>query len=261
MRFPSFRLVIDGRVLTEQAITEAETFKARSIPRVSAAKVQAHIARGATLIVGSAEEHDQSVRSLIESLESELNERLSANLYFSPGGAEGFQVHYDTHDVVVLQLEGSKSWRLYEVTYEYPLHDQPYSTHPPPDTTPQSIRLMKGDALYVPRGLWHSARAEAGHPSLHLTIGIYRKTRIDLFEWLVNQMKHDPVLRSDLWQSGSLGELQYSLDIIRDRFSRYCTSDPKVLRQYLEWDQEQRKQTSDWLTVLPSSALADSEDR
>ena len=47
-------------------------------------------------------------------MEIALGQRLNVNAYmtFGPGGA--FAMHYDSHDVFVLQVHGSKHWFIYD---------------------------------------------------------------------------------------------------------------------------------------------------
>ena len=36
------------------------------------------------------------------------------NAYLSPPSARGLELHFDFHDVFVLQLDGAKRWRVWE---------------------------------------------------------------------------------------------------------------------------------------------------
>ena len=98
--------------------------------------------------------------------------------YLTPAGTQGFPPHYDDVEVFVLQLEGTKAWRLY---------DRPDTkTRPAADTTTEcsgaslgeptaEITLKKGDLLYLPRGVVHQALAQSDGHSLHLTFSTYQR--------------------------------------------------------------------------------------
>ncbi|MBX2815140.1 MAG: cupin domain-containing protein, partial [Saprospiraceae bacterium] len=81
--------------------------------------------------------------------------------------------------------------------------DDRLARHP---STPQYLTLVKGDLLYVPRGMYHSAQALSG-PSLHITIGIPCRTHIDFAHWMIDQLAHLPEMRKNLprhWLESSM---------------------------------------------------------
>lgn len=47
---------------------------------------------------------------------------MQANLYASWSVTEGFGVHWDDHDTVVIQLDGAKRWWIYGTTRPFPLY-------------------------------------------------------------------------------------------------------------------------------------------
>ena len=87
---------------------------------------------------------------------------MQANAYYTPRGSQGFAVHHDTHDVLVLQVAGEKRWLLYEPLLELPLKHQRYSQalgeHGEPT---DDLVLRAGDTLYLPRGWLHQAETSA----------------------------------------------------------------------------------------------------
>ena len=61
--------------------------------------------------------------------------------------------------------------------------------------------LRPGDALYLPRGWLHAARAQ-GAVSIHLTLGVHNWTRHGLAEQLaraaLEELRDDPAMRTSL---------------------------------------------------------------
>ena len=47
------------------------------------------------------------------------------NVYLTPPSSQGFTAHYDAHDVFILQIAGSKHWRLYDAPLRLPMESQP----------------------------------------------------------------------------------------------------------------------------------------
>lgn len=129
---------------------------------------------------------------------------VGSNVYITPAGAQGLPPHYDDVEVLILQLEGQKHWRLYEPTVplarEYSLEPESRIGAPTHD-----FILQAGDLLYFPRGTIHQADtpAGAGH-STHLTLSTYQNMSwgdllLDLMPGCVfDRMKTDCELRTGL---------------------------------------------------------------
>jgi ribosomal protein L16 Arg81 hydroxylase len=155
---------------------------------------------GATLIINNLDQLNPGVRALVSHLESELGVHAQANLYLTPGGAQGFAAHYDSHDVLLVQVLGQKQWRLYDSPAGLPLRGErfdPAATKPGERTA--ELLLQRGDVLYIPRGLMHDAVAVDDGPSMHVTIGLHawRWSEV-LLEALAAQSLVDPTLRAGL---------------------------------------------------------------
>ena len=79
-------------------------------------------------------------------------------------------------DVFILQLDGRKEWRLYDVPVKHPFMGHKVGRVPQGEPPAQAGRprmtltLEPGDMLYMPRGLVHEAATTDAAPSLHLTI-------------------------------------------------------------------------------------------
>ena len=111
-------------------------------------------------------------------LEEALGHGAQANAYWTPRGSQGFAVHHDTHDVLVLQVAGEKRWLLYDPVLELPLKHQRWSAElGDPGEPTEELVLRAGDTLYLPRGWPHQAET-SDTDSLHLTVGI------DAYTWL-----------------------------------------------------------------------------
>jgi ribosomal protein L16 Arg81 hydroxylase len=79
-----------------------------------------------------------------------------ANVCITPQNSSGFTPHYDTHEVLVLQIGGSKVWRIYDPPLKLPHRSQPFnaaSHRLPPRPRPRfELEMRPGDLLYLPRG-------------------------------------------------------------------------------------------------------------
>lgn len=146
------------------------------------------------------------IARLAEDIERTLRTRVQANLYASWTGTEGFGVHWDDHDTVVVQLDGSKHWRLYGTTRPFPLYRDVDQPDQPPQEPVADLVLNTGDVLYVPRGVWHAVAADQGTRSLHVTCGLQTHTPTDLVTWACEQLLGHEEWRRDLPQLASPAE-------------------------------------------------------
>jgi ribosomal protein L16 Arg81 hydroxylase len=135
-------------------------------------------ADGYTIVLDGVEQYVRTVGTIARSIEVELNFATQVNTYLTPPGQAGLVPHYDDHDVLILQIEGSKTWHLY-VGADLPPreiqrdNDKAVAVDGLP--VPTDVRLEAGDVLYVPRGRVHAAETNS-EPSIHLTVGIHAPT-------------------------------------------------------------------------------------
>ena len=88
-------------------------------------------------------------------MEIALGQKVWVNCYMTFGAGGAFAMHFDAHDVIVLQLQGSKHWFLYDEPEPAPLEDTPKLKPAPPREVAFETDLNAGDVLYVPRGTYH----------------------------------------------------------------------------------------------------------
>jgi ribosomal protein L16 Arg81 hydroxylase len=165
------------------------------------AGVRNDFADGYTIVVDGIEQYVRTVGQLARSLEVQLNFPTQVNTYVTPPESSGLVPHYDDHDVLILQLKGSKTWHLYLGADRPPREiqrDQDKAVALEGLPAPTDVRLEAGDVLYVPRGRVHSAQTHS-EPSIHLTIGIHAPTVLMLaIGALYSQSFHDDRLNARL---------------------------------------------------------------
>lgn len=166
---------------------------------VSPGRVQALCRQGATLMIHSAHDGDPALKRFAAALAAELGELLRIDLFYSPPRSSGVHAHYDREDVLVLQVEGEKEWRLNAPTVAAPLEMPDYDELARAPRRPEQIvRLRRGDLLHVPRGYWHST-ATTGEPSIHLSVRVACRLGSDLLEWALRALRAEsPRLRENL---------------------------------------------------------------
>lgn len=171
---PGFRLVHEKSPLPAQALDKLDEW----------------LGKGATLAINSVNQIDEVMKRFNYALGADLNTVINTNCYISCPAKQGFDNHFDEHDVFVLQTEGRKAWKVFQPTLTYPLHAQQLASKgAPPDVDPYiECVLSPGDVLFIPRGHWHYAIAET--PSVHLTIGPASRAGVEFLVWLSRQLMH-----------------------------------------------------------------------
>jgi ribosomal protein L16 Arg81 hydroxylase len=155
--------------------------------RISRATVAEEYLRGSTIILPQFHDSMFNLGEFCRALEEVLTCHMQTNIYLTPqpeaegDGNQGFPPHYDNHDVFVMQISGSKAWRIYGTAVETPFRGEQFELgrHEAGEVT-QSITLNAGDCLYLPRGIMHDAENVGAEPSLHITVGLITKTWADL---------------------------------------------------------------------------------
>ena len=171
---------------------------------------------GATLVLAQFHEMHAPLMRFCRGLEQVFLHGVQANIYLTPPGAQGFRVHYDTHDVLVLQVQGEKRWRLWsDQPVPYPTRRTPWPGDIEPQGEPETRMLRAGETLYVPRGVLHDAAAQEGdEPSLHITVGLMDPSFASVLRLAVDLLEErEPALRRSFptWRlaegPGALAEL------------------------------------------------------
>ncbi|MEM7121672.1 MAG: cupin domain-containing protein [Pseudomonadota bacterium] len=211
----------DMRVVDSEEPVKNEDFM--SGREVDVAKVFALFGAGASVVFERLDGKWPPLRHLCRGIEQELRQPAQANVYLTPGSrhgrqserAQGLKRHYDTHDVIVLQTGGSKTWRLYDKGRELPLKDE--KPNPPDYAEMEPVRtfeLKTGDTLYIPRGVVHEAEATE-ETSLHVTLGILSYTWKDLLIQAVDDLvRQDATFRRALPFADSRGKEALFEDVV-----------------------------------------------
>ncbi len=209
------------------------------------AKVYQLFQEGSTITLAYLDTVVPALTVFCRALENEFSFPFQTNVYLTPAGAQGAQRHYDTHDVFVLQVCGSKKWTIFGTPVESPLAGQDYDAQVHDLGDPAfEFELHAGDVAYIPRGVGHEARS-TDTISLHITAGILRYTWADLLLELVARASlSDPAFRKALppgfarldfdraqaqetarellTQAGTISNFDAALDSITETFLSGC---------------------------------------
>jgi Cupin superfamily protein len=214
--FPRLRLVRDGQSLPSSAYLKHVTSSRRKsqIPRLLPVQLTEQLRQGATLVLDAVDELHQPLEALAEGLERSFHEHVQINAYAGWRTSRGFDLHWDDHDVFILQVTGRKRWSVYRETRPYPLARDIEPNQKPAGEPLWDATLEDGDLLYIPRGWWHVA-FPLDEPTLHLTVGIHNRTGLDLFRWLVERLRASENFRMDLPRFATPSERAVRMERLR----------------------------------------------
>jgi hypothetical protein len=154
---------------------------------------------GATIVLNRVHLYHPPLSDICIRLAAELSAPCQANVYLTPPSSKGFDLHYDTHDVFILQSTGTKQWRVYEAAMELPLAGQGTSERLEARGGPiLEAELKPSQVLYIPRGWMHEGITTSSL-SLHITFGVYFFTWADaILESIAHSIFNERRYRSAL---------------------------------------------------------------
>ncbi len=188
--YPSLRIVKEGKEIpnSEYVRKGVPIGHHKKDGIINTDKAFALFNAGSTLVIQAGQRYFDNLSKCCLALSQHFNSPVQANLYITPNRSVGFNPHWDTHDVFVLQIAGTKSWKLYGFEKELPTKNQKFVSKGYSKEPLQNIQLTPGDFLYVPRGYVHDAMADDGI-SAHITIGVLSYTWARLFSEVFPQLE------------------------------------------------------------------------
>ncbi len=180
-RQPAFRIVRDGTTVAGRDVTRRAGIGSHDLDDlVSANQVIDRYRHGDTVVLPGLHHTNPHLARLANNLALALDHPVQVNAYLSPSNARGLDLHFDFHDVFVVQLGGSKRWRVWTPLTRTtdPVRGRHSIAAPRFDELDDpllDITMCAGDCLYLPRGYPHAAETIDQH-SDHLTIGLVAVT-------------------------------------------------------------------------------------
>ena len=165
---------------------------------VDTVKLAGLLKQNASVVLNRVQDLSPPIRRVARQIEAHLKHPVHVNGYITFGGGGAFAMHYDPHDVFVLQVHGNKRWYIYDQEEINPLPEEKAKAgRASPRNVVAEFMLEAGDVLYVPRGLFHRAEV-TDQDSVHLTFGIHTNKGLDWADSLRETIAKDPQFRADI---------------------------------------------------------------
>ncbi|MFE7269417.1 JmjC domain-containing protein [Streptomyces sp. NPDC057623] len=159
---------------------------------------------GGTVVLDHVDFFDPTLEVACRALGWWSGELTSANAYLAVGDTDGFNLHWDDHDVIAVQLSGEKSWEVRGPSRPAPMYRDAERNLTPSEEVLWKGTMQAGDVMHIPRGFWHTATrigsGDNGH-SLHVTFGLTKRTGVTWANFLSDAARADDAFRTDLERS------------------------------------------------------------
>lgn len=170
----TFRLFKDGK-----QVPAATYLDRRGAPSLAA--LRQLWSSGVSINFARLEQFSNPVLALARNLEAMLRMPTRVHFFATPGRSQGLGAHADHGDVLVLQVQGEKTWDVYRTAKPWrpggPETEAALQGH-----TPDTVTLKPGGWLYLPYGVYHEVRNKGDVPSTHFTIGFHALSWRSLME-------------------------------------------------------------------------------
>ena len=184
-------------------------------PKVDFRAVARLLEDAATLVIERIDQVHEPIGDLCRMLEAELGSDADAFAFASWRETQGFPTHWDYEAGFILQLDGVKHWRVFAPERQYPTKQDFRNRHGKPPATPVwEGDLKPGDLLYMPGGWWHDALAKTSR-TLHVSLGTYPQTGVDLLDHLLQELQDEENVRTPLPRFASESEQQKYIEGLR----------------------------------------------
>lgn len=171
--------------------------------------------KGSTIVLEQFHSYFYQLNLLCKNIQKELDSLIMMNTYITPANSYGFEAHYDTHSVMILQIHGTKRWHIYKnKPFELPT-SQFRPIKDIDQTEYDEIDIQAGDLLYIPRGLAHKVFCQDSD-SIHITVRINSLATHEyvntIFEKIIEQ--HAGFRESIIHNLPDTKEIQKKLDVL-----------------------------------------------
>ncbi|WP_369268644.1 cupin domain-containing protein [Streptomyces sp. R11] len=186
LRPPHLRLIKAGEPVAQRHFTRRIKVATEYISDAADPdRILREFGAGATIVLDGLEDYVLSVRQACDALRHSMGVPVHAHGFVTPPGEIGLRPHHDPVDVFVVQVHGSKNWKVYDRIQGTSGASWLY-TDGDLGTPVIETRLQPGDVLYLPKGAPHVAAAPEVM-SVHVSLACVSETWADHLRHLVEQ--------------------------------------------------------------------------
>ncbi|CAE8643547.1 unnamed protein product [Polarella glacialis] len=136
-------------------------------------RIQDAFLQGFSMVINSLHRWSEPGLRLAQELFNAADLPVDVYMYLTPPHSSSYGLHSDVMDAFMVQLQGSKRWKVCDLP-QWMLEGDKFNGEPPPGAKCEEITLRGGDVLYLPFGTLHQASTDE-ELSMHLTVNIERQ--------------------------------------------------------------------------------------
>jgi JmjC domain len=145
------RCLVNGADLHPQDyLTMSTARRGQAVPMADMRLGGRLLRSGCTLIVDEINTYDPTMEVACRALQWWCRELVQVNIYLTTGDAAGFQLHWDDHDVLIVQLAGEKTWEVRGLSRKAPMYRDSVPNFDPPDEITWVGMMRAGDVMHIP---------------------------------------------------------------------------------------------------------------
>ncbi|MGJ0119187.1 cupin domain-containing protein [Williamsia sp. MIQD14] len=169
IRPPYIKVNLNGSGVPEKGYTRSVVVQGVNVTdTVVADKVYELFKAGATVTWCSLNHILPTMRRLADVVNDKLSVRTDPVAFLTPAGRKGYPPHHDPVDLFIVQLSGTKRWKLWDLPEPRKGDNESYTLEKLGAPSDEFV-MAPGDVLYLPYGTPHAAAAE-DETSLHLSV-------------------------------------------------------------------------------------------
>lgn len=162
---------------------------------------------GGSLVIRRLQSLVPEIRALVADIRDTMQERINVAFVVTTGAGAALPLHYDTADVLVVQLEGAKRWLVFDDAMPNPVRGMQLDLTQPEGRIVFDAELQAGERLFVPAGQAHRCLNGNGR-SLHVAVLFEAPCAQNVLQALAQDLKGQPQFRRPIGRSGDALEVQ-----------------------------------------------------
>ena len=204
-------------------------------PPFTAEQLALYLDGGGSIRVRRAQLQTENYFQVAHTFHQHFGSPIDCQVYGTSANSVGLHWHYDAEDVFILQVEGTKTWRLRKNTVQpWPLIETlPEDMHLEQERSPAFEHTLRpGSWMYIPSGYWHSTHAR--ERSLSISVGVRPPTAIDFLNFVRSRFVKELPWRQRIPITGQPGgdaqdrQIMANLNYLGREFARQFASTENV---------------------------------
>jgi ribosomal protein L16 Arg81 hydroxylase len=169
------RVSLKNQVIDLESAALWKTVQRKKLVFIDKSSVQQAVDQGAAVVLEGLDILDPNINQLLQAIDALFPCTLSnAEAFFSQKANEAYAGHCDSDDVLVIQIEGTKHWRVHAPQQRRYFANSPLNAQQMGPLI-NEFDMHPGDVLYVRGGVPHRCTTPSDY-SLHISIDLCDRT-------------------------------------------------------------------------------------